>query len=757
MSDTRLTRALWIAARYRDGAFEGEASLLVYDEDAVEDALISTDIRTVFERRPHTAKIFILAPHVPNAEVRAELSQGSAVRRAMPYLRGQDSNLRLIQIERTTTSGILLNHTGVTLEGDIVHFSPTTEPLPAELASGWLFELFDRHQGLVVAPEGVHFTKSSGRHSRTFLRTANVLLSSAACSLLGLLALVHVLTQSPKRLLVDTAPLISVAYAMTRIAKRHGIWQGEPSIRSFSSYGGLDGIGRVSTNDVVLISASTSGGLLGQVVARGAQASNVVTLFGLRGADDRSAFGSLLSDLTHRMGLQYGYSPVPSYVASECPYCKVGWIAAELEGDQFLLQRRQHKLIEITKDCQSNGAREAIHELAKHRIFRIQLHLDSGPRPALDAETSALLGHGEVRARLVRHVRRFCPTPLDLVVLTGVNAAEGRQLLVDSGLEQFVHTARFVDPSSLRSIAPIEGGSALCLFGVLSDYALARSINASLRSIVPTGNVTYLAALTLFDSEARFKDLERFLVWGERGADTFTFRSASRLSVPFLSDAITAWDKELHLLAELAEMAALPTGLAQRKAALEACTCNVDDLFWSSSRPRLAIQNDFVYLDTRAKKDVITQADIYATLGGVLSAARERSLQQPSIGGASGAGNRPALLQSVYGHVLLAPRNFRLYNDAVLRGALLRLATASELNYAVDAECSEDVGQVIEAEIDAWASGGGDALPEMLIALATGRLALDHRWTVKIKQRLEGSRLEDDLRVLAARVGLSNG
>ena len=89
--------------------------------------------------------------------------------------------------------------------------------------------------------------------------------------------------------------------------------------------------------------------------------------------------------------------------------------------------------------------------------------------------------------------------------------------------------------------------------------------------------------------------------------------------------------------------------------------------------------------------------------------------------------------QSIYGQVVvnpasLCPRNLRDYNDAILRAAFLRGAYQQELNYSVDEQCSTEVLDILKAEADGWDGGYGDSLPEMLIAIATGRLKLygDH-------------------------------
>lgn len=82
------------------------------------------------------------------------------------------------------------------------------------------------------------------------------------------------------------------------------------------------------------------------------------------------------------------------------------------------------------------------------------------------------------------------------------------------------------------------------------------------------------------------------------------------------------------------------------------------------------------------------------------------------------------LAQSVYGHILLSPDAFTTFNDSVLRACLLRAARKSDLMYEVDHGYSNRIREIVSAEIAGWPVGTGDALPEMLLALATGRLRL---------------------------------
>jgi hypothetical protein len=139
--------------------------------------------------------------------------------------------------------------------------------------------LFDSRNGLVKAPAGVHFTKLSGQHADKFLRASNVLLTSAAIGAiaffcLGLIGGVYI-----KRVFVDTAPLVAVAFAMARVARASGIGTSDPEVESFSSYGGLGNLPPLGMNDLFLLSASTSGSLAAELIKKSANKELIITLF----------------------------------------------------------------------------------------------------------------------------------------------------------------------------------------------------------------------------------------------------------------------------------------------------------------------------------------------------------------------------------------------------------------------------------------------------------------------------------------------
>lgn len=715
------TQGLWLHTRYREAQYEGEACLLVYDVDSFDDVLVGGDVKQVFEQRAGTANIFIAAPFLRNETCRKALETGLALQRATAYMSAKSGRVYLLEVQvaaKTREASITTSMLRWDSASAKVLFEEPKLLDPA-LREGWLFDLFDSNEGLVIAPPGVHFRKSSNKHADKFLRAANTLTSTSACGLLAMFALTTLAPRTPKRILVDTGPLLSLAYAMMRVAKVRGIWEADVPAHSFSSYGGQSKMRRLSINDVILISATTSGSLADSLKAQHANENSIVTLFFLcsRGAERPP---NVLCDLTVTAERGFGYPPVENYPAVGCSLCKSDFILAELEGDQFLLQQRQHRLLKFVQTTQSNDARATLTELYGTKATEVVLRPDANRTSSIEINEENLLECPDIRKNLVRHLRRYAPQPLALIVRVRITEDQLKRLIADAGIDAAVAGADIIDWVDVASHTVLgEGQGVLVVFGCLSSHTVARQINASLRSKVNNGNVAYVSGLTLAETPEQYLDLKMFLGYGERGPDTFTYRDSRKLALPGCGVDKNPWAEELDFLDNLADQRI--GELEARRSMLHTEPTARDGIFWPGLNGPLAIQRDFVYLDTSAGTRSISQADVFAVVSNLFAAARSGTndlTKKPS------GSDAVALTQSVYGHVLLTPEAFMTFNDGVLKASLLRAARKSDLMYDVDPGYSTRMSEIVLAELAGWSAGTGDALPEMLLALATNRLRL---------------------------------
>lgn len=742
--------SLKLTTRFKESAYQGDACLFVYDEQILSGTMLSDDVRDQFESRPSTARIYILAPFESEEDVRSCFLSGALFARVRNYFHAVGGRLFLL-VFRDVDGKKVSFALPFTVDAAGNPIEEPAQPIDDELRNGWLFDLFDKNSGRVDAPLGVHFGKTSGKHADKFLRVSGVLLSSAACAAIAYFTLGNIENTQPKRIFVDTAPLLAVAFAMQRIARKHRIWDLDAPIHSFSSYGGLTLLPPPSGSDLVLISASTSGGLVSLLKERGFAETRLITLYFLKAAVSSSTAGGVICDLTFNAGQSFGYPQIESYIAKSCPLCEAGYFLAELEGDQFQLEKRSVKTLMVKGVAQKEDARKSLEILARKDIFKVKL-FDSRSRSSefSISEDDTLNKVPELRVKVIRAMKRFIPLPLDYVILVGVSKAVFKGLIAEAGLANFVGDVKLLNYGDLGKAESIPNGGALVLFGVLDDFSVARDINAQLRTLVPKGCVSYISALTIADSAEHLSDLNTFLTYGEEKKDTFTYYSAANLMLPLRGDEVSPWDLELEFLRQIREDGVVG---AEVNARIDILLDNGErnmSLFWPGAEGQLEIKNDFVYLSTIENREAISQADIYATVSNLLATMRadNRGLTAPVV-----MGKDPIRWgQSVYGHVLLNPGNFEIYNDAILHAAFLRGAHSAELQYFSDHNLSARIFSVIQALVNRWGVGGGESLPEFLISLATKRLTLSASHTSKLKELLVGSGLPEYLNIISGKI-----
>jgi hypothetical protein len=417
---------LSLNTRYREKQFESDARVVIFDGLRVTSANIADEVRDLIARRPLTRNIFIAAPCISGAALEGLLREGVAAVRAAANLGEADLRLWMLDLrEHAETLRIEVQDVGATIADGHPAGAPsgTWRPIEAELIEGWLFDLFDMSGALVDAPPGVHFTKSSGKHSSQFLRTSSTLLSTAACGFIAMAALAKLRYMQPRRVFVDTAPLLSVVYAMYSVATVRGFWAALPAAKSFSSYGGKDKLPHLTVGDMVLISASTSGGLARELVVLGARAEMLLTIYYLAADRNQQPLGATACNLTAGAERTFGYRQLESYPAERCPLCDRGFVSAELEGDQFLIDRRSVKRLRLLRATQQDDARELFRKTARTGAWQVPIHSAPLGRSTLELRREAILNEGGIfEKELGRLLQRFTPSPLDLVICVGLDA-----------------------------------------------------------------------------------------------------------------------------------------------------------------------------------------------------------------------------------------------------------------------------------------------------------------------------------------------
>ena len=213
----------------------------------------------------------------------------------------------------------------------------------------WLYEAFRRTGALVRAPQGLHYQKTSKRHSAAFLRAANVLEDGPNISALAFWLLGVVAGKAIERIIVDTSGIAAVAVAAGHEAVRRELLKRVPTVETHRSYDGLESL-RISrpNQTLVLVSASTSDGLVERLIQNDADEGNIVTLFYL---GKRSSRGQILCDLRAQPDIGFvGIEHIESYDKAGCELCHKGSVPVEIAGDQFMLEPPRIEEVRLARE-----------------------------------------------------------------------------------------------------------------------------------------------------------------------------------------------------------------------------------------------------------------------------------------------------------------------------------------------------------------------------------------------------------------------
>ncbi|MCJ9673680.1 hypothetical protein [Neorhizobium sp. SHOUNA12B] len=704
-----------------------ESHLLVYESEFSEGTL-SQDIRDVIASFPLAKSITILAPLMSDQEVLESLIAVRHLRNASnsPELRFAHFDAAIKKIMLTGVDG------------------GQPEELPALTRTGWMADLFQQRRCLVHAPDGIHFGKTSGKHALSFLRAANALTGSLECMLLAFFTLPHVPSADVQRIYVDTGPLVAVGASIIEQAHLRSMWRSRPPIESFSSYDGLDRLSRANTNHLVLISASTSGGLAEEISLRTSNEDRIVTLFYIQAEGFDQYQGAVVADLTARDTEAWGYSPIETFRANDCKWCKEGIPAASFEGDQFLLQKRKVDLLNIAfhgtdtgKCSMKGGAKEFFSAVKSRGAISVLLHAPGTnvPYSELSMDQAKVLQACQQTLQAALTESKAAPS-LDLLVSDELTSSD--IAVFEPYKSGKVSLPAATKSDHLQDLTPTHRANALVAFSCIESVHIPRKINEILRAVTPDGTVSYVAAATLVESPEQFKQLRSALRSGANGPNTFEFEAGSVVILRYRTEALSSWDSELGMLQGIVDIGgldAVPYEIRERLAWLRDNGSAYENLFWyGQNRQALKLQSDFVFLPVDGSE---SQADIYAIVCNLVATAL--GLNRDPLASSDISTLRRALEFSVYSEVLVDPNNFMKFNDAVLRASILRAARPSELNYESNLPLSRSVTDIILYEVSEWRVSRGQILTEFIVALATSRLKLCSHHTESVKKAVLSS------------------
>jgi len=608
--------------------------------------------------------------------------------------------------------------------------------LQMALVSGGVLDIFKRRQGLITSSTSFHFSKPSGDHCSGFIRASNLLVAGEEVAFLAI-SLLPYLATAPERIYVDTS---SISHLVSVAALLSGRYIGRlPLIESFESYTALkksyDFV--ESDSSLVIISATTSGGLASEIVKKNNFAPHqIITLFYSKlKATQQGIFdvACLIPD------------EVKSFTSEECPECSKGSKVIKIVGDQFLPETPSHSQVVIKKTDFTAERGKFFKDFAAKNLLQWRVASD----PAADTEehfyidVAQYLGDvpsnfsEKLRRSVKKHISRDVGRVIALDDPGSISLMnEVRQILGETGVHWEIMSR--IDEAALKGAA-----SVVVIAGAITSGRKLLDASRKLRCIDPQSSILYLVGFSKIPSKEALDQLQKDLQLGGH-----TFIVLNECQMPrVVGSTKTLWNSEFSFLSRIGgdsmfpDSMGLPEVLQARLEKLGQDEFGSDDLFLPApSGESLKLRDTFAFWSgLNIDFQNSTQADVYWTIQAILHDMRAK----PSSEG----------LASIYHATVISPACFDRYNDGVIQACLLRSATSSELNYSVNDDFSQKMTDFLTSVIEGAGDAQGEAVLEFLMAMCLGHLRINNEHLRVLIKRGTEIEVGEDVKLLLKQLG----
>lgn len=586
----------------------------------------------------------------------------------------------------------------------------------AALKNRGLCELFHLRDGLIQPSETTHFVHPSGKHSKGFIRTANLLMLGSEVMFVAMTILDR-LEPDLAYICVDTSSIASIAHAAVQLRHLFGPGFAPPTVNSFSSWPGINGGYPFSQakKTLALISASTSGNMARDLVKRkGLLPNRVLILFGLiDNSSDVNVLCNLVADPRYEGMLEL---VTKEYREGDCLMCHSGSTAVRFVGDQFLADAINHTSVMILGG-DITGKSKAF--FGRYRC-RGALGMRQGNKFGTAVDTYHVdvekLTGSAFDDRVKSACERYLAASTKLIAHADDDASTK---LAEQISKQFapLNAGKAIPGSELGKLgANSVEGSVFVIAGCVGSGACLQSISRGLRDPAGDRPRTYLVGVAKHAHHPRHSSLKGDLVYSSTDHKHVVV-ILEELTLPE-RQGVSAWEAELGILNELIEPdpnatlhpAALDA-LTDRITAINGLAKRVDDYFWDAADGSpLTLRKTFAFWDGSYEASDVSHGDILLTIACVLENLRD--------------GPSPRLHRTAFHHGFISPATFGRYNDGVIQAAFLRSALPGELDYSGDEDGSREMSRILKRIFMEWEGARGEAAIEFLISLMCCRMKL---------------------------------
>jgi len=561
----------------------------------------------------------------------------------------------------------------------------------------------------MTAPPGYVFRKPSENASQVFIRAGNMIKNPSA---LGVVfhAMVRTIPIGAKRLYIDSFTILSIVLTyqrcMAELAKACCVDFDVPTITNFHSYSMDPDLTFEVTDDyIILISASSSGGLATKLInERHARADHVFHLLVFSNNPDL------------RKSAVYFQEEPKLKIAAEASFQKV----ISIPGEEFLASHGDTRTVDI-KTAHLVPAERRIY---KDSFYQEVLGLNLRPsgyyggafRPVGFRETQTI--GSEAFIKWLEHQAH-----IDLPASTTIAiAADGgrSKLLADHLVSLIPGTKK--DPVQVITLSELladevhdkisKVGSVLVVCSDESDGESLLAISQSLRG-KPHLHRHYVIGHLFPSSSRQFKRLRSNLRINGKGKP---YGWSVYCVTPLGDDSVhQSWLLERGFNYATAEFLGcskpLTHALQLRGEKLNGPVLTGDELFLPNvSGEPLRLRDESVLFED--KYGEISQVTIYVQVAAALQRARDRELHDDK----TVLSDELCFESNPFIDTVIDPDTFSRFNDGVIQAAILRSASASELNYSRDLKLSQHILDIFSAIVRSRHRDRGEAVLEFMLA-----------------------------------------
>jgi hypothetical protein len=588
----------------------------------------------------------------------------------------------------------------ISLSATLRGIAPVAFPTDAVRRQG-LTVLFRRHGGALDAGPTAHFVRPSTRPSTRFLRASHALSDGAEIYFAALWLLPHI-APDVENVHIDTSAIASVVFAALILKAR----EPQPTILTFHSYAGMrEHPFSIDRPDLVLISASQSGTMAGDLTKLVADPTRVLTLFS---SADAFPGTTVICDIRHNdENNPDGYAPArdvgdtsrtrPIRLISE-------HFGVEPEPPRAVVPTVLHKPKVL----------ETLASLAGYGVLRSLRAMDiADERTAVWIDMAALAPLDVFQDWIETIVTRRIPAATRAIVQTGDDAQSA--VLADAIAAALARHGCPIEPARLllsdleRDDRPWDTPTSPVVVTGAPTGRGTQLLAASraLRRFAPDSHRIFLAPGAIGLSGRSLELLRRNL-----RQPTHEFETMFELVLD-RERAAESWREERMLLGDL-QRGREPQEVEERIGMLNGHPeGQKDGLFLDAPGRALHLRENFAFWRKGTPCTSASHADVFATICAVMEHIRSDATPIDQ-----------RLVNDAQTHTVLSVETFSRYNDGIIQASFLRAAHPIEMNYRDTPVESRLMLDLLRQMVRYANRQQGEALAEFLLAIACGRLRL---------------------------------